>query len=528
MMMASAQRFMCFPLRTYWGTSAEIVIHYTSQEIRHGRSPSVLQFTREPCPQTYRVVRLADKKPQPEARRVRNLSTAGSEPRFCTVRRRPFGIAADVKYALRTSCNGALSMRTLDAAVSKVRMVILLAATATLLALAPEAARAETIVVGNGNGGSPQVSVYDGANGSLVGSFLAYGAGFTGGVRVATGDVNGDGVPDVVTGAGPGGDPVVKVFDGVSGVLIRSFFAFDPSFTGGVFVAAGDVNADGAADIIVGADGGGQPNVKVFDGATGAVIRSFLAYSVAFSGGVRVAAGDVNGDGIADIVTGAGSGGEPHVEVFDGATGTLIQSFFAFDPSFTGGVFVAAGDINGDGRADIVVGADAGGAPHVKVFDAVTGSVVQSFFAFASNFTGGVRVAVGDLNGDGVADLVTGAGPGGDPVVAVFDGRTGALIGSFFSRSPQFTGGIYVASTRTPIESLSNLVAAARQGLGQNSNLLENSLRSLGANNVGAACNMLSAFINQLNAQSGKSLAVSEANQFMVSAMSIRSGLGCR
>jgi hypothetical protein len=64
-------------------------------------------------------------------------------------------------------------MTTLDAAVSKVRMV-LPASTATLLALAPEAARAETIVVGNGTGGSPQVSVYDSANGSLVGSFLAY------------------------------------------------------------------------------------------------------------------------------------------------------------------------------------------------------------------------------------------------------------------------------------------------------------------------------------------------------------------
>jgi hypothetical protein len=65
-------------------------------------------------------------------------------------------------------------MTTLDAAVSKVPMVILPAAAATRLAFASEAARAETIVVGNGTGGSPQVSVYDGANGSLVGSFLAY------------------------------------------------------------------------------------------------------------------------------------------------------------------------------------------------------------------------------------------------------------------------------------------------------------------------------------------------------------------
>jgi FG-GAP-like repeat len=97
---------------------------------------------------------------------------------------------------------------------------------------------------------------------------------------------------------------------------------------------------------------------------------------------VRVAAGDVNGDGVADVVTGAGPGGVPQVKVFDGVAGAEVRSFFAFGPSFGGGVYVAAGDVTGDGKADIVVGADAGGEPHVKVFDAVTGAEVRSFFAY--------------------------------------------------------------------------------------------------------------------------------------------------
>src|SRR5262249_5016676 len=78
-----------------------------------------------------------------------------------------------------------------------------------------------------------------------------------------------------------------------------------------------------------------------------------LAPLPAFPGGVSVAFGDVNADGHADIVVGAGAG-TPEVKVFDGTGGAPLMDFFAFSPSFLGGVSVAAGDINGDGHADIV------------------------------------------------------------------------------------------------------------------------------------------------------------------------------
>jgi hypothetical protein len=165
---------------------------------------------------------------------------------------------------------------------------------------------------------------------------------------VAAGDVNGDGQMDIITAAGPGGGSHVKVFDGRSLEELRSFFAYGPSFTGGVFVAAGDVDGDGRADIVTGADAGSPGgDVKVFSGATGAELRSFFAFGPRFSGGVRVAAGDVNGDGRVDIVVGAGPGAPGgHVKVFDGGTLAELSNFFAFDPSFAGGVFVAAGDVN--------------------------------------------------------------------------------------------------------------------------------------------------------------------------------------
>src|SRR2546423_12850006 len=123
------------------------------------------------------------------------------------------------------------------------------------------------------------------------------------------------------------------------------------------------------AQIITGADAGGLSQVKVFADLTGTEIHSFVAYP-GFTGGVRVGAGYLNADGVADIITGAGSGSPGgHVKAFDGATTAEVRSFFAF-PGFSGGVFVSGGDISGDGISDIITGAGSGEAGgHVKVFD---------------------------------------------------------------------------------------------------------------------------------------------------------------
>jgi hypothetical protein len=324
-------------------------------------------------------------------------------------------------------------------------------------------ARAD-IVTGPGQGAGPHVKVFGATTGVELDSLLAYPANFEGGVRVATGDVNGDGTADILTGAGPGGGPHIKVFDGNSSAEIRSFFAYTPSFQGGVFVAAGDVDGDTFADIVTGAGAGGGPHVKVFSGQTGSELRSFDAFSPTFTGGVRVAAGDLNNDGFADIIAGAGPGGGPQVTAFDGVTGSSLLSFFAYDPQFTGGVFVATGDVNGDGFSDIVTGADAGGGPHVKVFNGQTGTEIGSFFAYDQSFNGGVRVAAGDVNGDGVDEILTGTGPGGGPHIKIFDGTSLGELGSFFAYDRGFTGGVYVAARTLvpePTSALLLLVGAA-------------------------------------------------------------------
>lgn len=312
--------------------------------------------------------------------------------------------------------------------------------------------------VANGN----QIEVRRLADNSLLGSFTPKALGLAlppGGVSLAFGDTNGGGYDDLIVGSLGAGGPVL-IYSGGTFATGQGFqdpgmaSTWHPYDSVGAYVAAADFNDDGFVDIVTGASAG-NPHVKIWNGrVTGlfqhSLLASFFAYGLNFNIGVTVAAGDLNGDGVPDLVTGA-TAGNPHVHFFDGKA--LVNGPFTFDPvtnptanqlgnpaffayglNFNVGVYVAIADIYGDG-GDLVVGASSGN-PQVRVYknsdirnpnfdpQSPADSFANSFFASTLSQNIGVTVAAGDFEDSGLAsDILVGV-TNGPTTWRVVQGKT--------------------------------------------------------------------------------------------------------
>jgi hypothetical protein len=256
------------------------------------------------------------------------------------------------------------------------------------------------------------------------------------------------GKPLFALGGAPGRVQVHRVTDDA---IVADFAPYGAAYTGPVNVAVGDVNGDGIDDLITAA-AVGNPDVRVYDGKAFAngtfnpdnpntsMIAQWFPYGLNFNVGATVAVGDIEHNGFADIVTGADVG-NPDVRVYRGrdiAQGTfnptgasLLAQWFPYGLNFNVGANVAAGDVNGDGFADVVTGATAGN-PDVRVyngkdiamgtFNPTGSSLLAQFFPYALQFNVGAFVAVGDTTKSGFGDVITGASVG-NPDVRVYSGQ---------------------------------------------------------------------------------------------------------
>lgn len=292
-----------------------------------------------------------------------------------------------------------------------------------------------TLTVGGQSGNAITYTFSPNTNGTLTATpGRTLGTPTTSGARVVTADFNGDGIEDSITATGPGTRATVRVFDGKTGgeLVAGGIQVFEGSYSGGINLAAGDFNHDGKADIAISADTGGGPRVQILNAAQfqaganaglGKVLADFMGIEDAkFRGGTRVAAGDVNGDGTPDLVVAAGQGGGPRVALFDGRSLTvtttptrLVGDFFVYEHTLRNGATVAVGDVNGDGMADLITGAGPGGAPRVTVFSgagvvAGYGDLsprIADFFVTNDIATrAGTRITVKDIDRDGRGDLI--------------------------------------------------------------------------------------------------------------------------
>lgn len=296
-----------------------------------------------------------------------------------------------------------------------------------------------------GQPGLNQVLVWSGIDGSLLYTLMGAPSSSTGVAVDGAGDVNGDGHGDILVGAPSGGvGGEVFVYSGLDGTVIHTLRTPTGSNLGTSVAGVGDVNLDGFDDILVGdptdTTGPGTPGgAKVFSGVDGALLFHFLGDNHVDRFGTDVgAAGDVNADGKPDFIVGVVSAdpngnGSGMARVLSGADGSVLWDF---NGTATGECFGAsvdgAGDVNADGFDDLIVAA--GDGNFVRVFSGLTGAVLYEFTGDTVGF--GQDVAgVGDIDGDGFDDVSVGdpSSSLSRPVAHIYSGQTGNTLFSVYS-----------------------------------------------------------------------------------------------
>ena len=275
---------------------------------------------------------------------------------------------------------------------------------------------ADPLLVGSVGGGADSVvTIINPMTNRQEHSFIAY-SGYLGGVETAVADVTGDGNPDIVTApAGSGAPSHITVRDGVTQGVVASFYSF-PGFLGKITIGAGDVDDDGFADIVVGVAENGPSNIAIFSGAGIAqgkqiVMDSFYAFDPQYQGGVTLADGDLDGNGDKELVVASAFGTTPNVTTWQFKSHDegfkLISSYFAFDRAYMGGVSVACLDENHDGREDVVTGSKEGVTPTVVVFNGGTSEVLQAFYPY-NDYPANIQVISRGIDVSSVKDSQTG------------------------------------------------------------------------------------------------------------------------
>lgn len=283
------------------------------------------------------------------------------------------------------------------------------------------------LVTAAGQGELPQVRVMNSLGERAFVPFLAFDRAFRGGVRLATCDVDGNGQDELVVAQGPGGGRV-RVLSLFGGIVTEqaAFNAFESGFTGGVNVSCADTNGDGRADVVVGPDGERAPDVRTYSitGGTATLLSSFQAYEPGFTGGVRVAAAAFPGSAVLGsfhiaTMPGPGRAGDVKVWRASGATAALVAQATIY--ASTRGAQVSLGDANGDGTLDLLLAPEGGNPRLLQIFSLGSGALLFDA-PTGSGGLGSVRVATGTLLDGGTTKNVTAAagGAGDAPMVVLF------------------------------------------------------------------------------------------------------------
>ena len=312
------------------------------------------------------------------------------------------------------------------------------------------------------------------------------------------GDLNGDGIPDIAVGAyrcdaGAVDAGKVSAYSGSDGALLYQVSGDAAGdLLGHDLASLGDVNGDGVSDLAIGVPGSNSNGndaglARVISGANGAVLFDVAGnHSNAQLGFGIGAAKDVNGDGIPDLIAGApfelnGVDTPGAAHVFSGINAALLMSLTYDEDGAQYGFSVAGlGDLNGDGRSELIVGAPKSKSERGEafVYNGANGSEIHAFEGEANlNWLGDAVGTPGDVNGDGVPDIIfssirnyTNGLVAGK--VTIHSGANGTELMAHHGEVGSYTGESVAACGDTNGDGVDDFIVGSRRGAGNHGTAL--------------------------------------------------------
>lgn len=247
--------------------------------------------------------------------------------------------------------------------------------------------RQNNLIVFGAQRGGPHVRIFD-RDFQLVSQFFAYEKSFRGGITIVVGDVDGDSRDEIVTVPGPGREPMVRIFD-LQGKLKKEFLGYDGSFRGGLSVQIGDMNNDHRDEVVTSPLSVNGGDIRIYSDE-GDLLNKFYAYPQDKFQAITFAVGDLDADGMPEIVTAPAVRGA-NVKIFS-SHGALLSSVAPFGTAVQG-MNVIIGNISRGAYPEIVVSPRAKAGAQVVILNA-TGKKVGQFFVLPKNWRGGLTLGI--------------------------------------------------------------------------------------------------------------------------------------